>query len=62
MTKEIYWKDDAPIGGKGGLYYRSEIGKFIQECRKKGFNVIGIVIDKEDIMNVELIVEDEELV
>jgi hypothetical protein len=62
MTKEIYWKDDAPLGGKGGVFYRCEIGQFIEKCRKEGMNIIGIVIDKEDILNVELIMEDEEFV
>jgi nucleoside diphosphate kinase len=57
MVNEIFWSQDAERG-EGGIYYRCEIGVFIEELEEKGYKVVGIKLDHNDIRNVEVLVED----
>ena len=50
----LFWNENSN-GGYGGIYFRSMgIGKFIQETREKGFNVVGIRFDPKS-NNCELL-------
>jgi hypothetical protein len=45
-------------GGYGGIYYRSMgLGKFIMECKEKGFDIVGIRINESN--NCELLCSND---
>lgn len=58
MTEFIFYLDSyTGPGGYGGIYTRAvKLGKFIDECTKNGYPIVGIRFDS-DSNNCELLTE-----